>query len=58
LVKAPGYGRIHPFKAKAVYTKQTNRYTNLFEGSESLVIDANLDLASAMKPFIQKINQK
>jgi hypothetical protein len=58
LVKAPGYGRIHPFKAKAVYTKQTNRYTNLFEGSDSLVLDANRDLTLALEPFIQKINQK
>ncbi len=58
LVKAPGYGRIHPFKAKAVYTKQTNRYTNLFEGSDSLVLDANRDLTVALEPFIQKINQK
>jgi hypothetical protein len=58
LIKAPGYGRIHPFKAKAVYTKQTNRYTNLFEGSDSLVLDANLDLTPALDPFIKKINQK
>ncbi len=57
LVKAPGYGRISPFKAKAVYTKQINRYTNLFEGSDSLVLDATRDLASALAPFIQKINQ-
>ena len=58
LIKAPGYGRELPFEAKAILTNKTTRYSNLVEGSDNLLLDANQDLATTLKPFILKLKLK
>jgi hypothetical protein len=58
VMKAPGFGRTEQFLAKAIYTTKRDRYVGFLENDVNLIIDANLKVADALKPFMQKINKK
>lgn len=56
LVKAPGFGRKQSFAVKSIFTKNKNRYKNLIETGDTLIIEANSNLDNAFSPFLQKLN--
>jgi hypothetical protein len=56
VMKAPGFGRTEKFVVKAIFTTHKDRLGDLLKGSDNLMMDANLKISEALKPFVQKIN--
>jgi len=56
-IKSSRIWKSKTFCHESDFYKPIGRYSNLSDSDNTLVLDANQKLSSALEPFVQKLNQ-